>query len=425
MPATRFHFLAAFRIKYLVCVLISACWLAPVQARQLPRYIFINTAPNVKWKVARPSSFKRQAIDEIVAKVAAPENEQMRLGISFIFDYLSADLDSVSQSLDRFMALSQQTGVPILINLDGINWMGGRPDLWNWWDPSQPGYHPDNRRNVEWTDWQETSAIKISWRNWGRQLRVLPAPNLASPAVVEAQLAAQQRLVPQVLKWYRQLPARKKYLFGGLKVGHEASIGVNAYYYKEGNRYLEQKPTDPGLDPLESYRPEGGLSAGLTQLGYAALKTAGIKSQGRITREDLGQVVAQYLQTLSRHARELGLPRHLIYTHQGDTFAPWEQHLSFAAAVNPYSLPGWSFYNTDPARAGDLGQVLDRQDTSGWAAVEWWWGGTSKQEWVDHLHRTLTYKNCRFLTVYNWENMLEKDPNGIAAVREVIGSWKE
>jgi hypothetical protein len=144
------------------------------------------------------------------------------------------------------MKLSQQANVPILINLDGVNWWEGRPDLWNWWDADKPGYNPDNRRNVEWTGWDESQAVKICWRNWGSQLRVLPAPNLASPAVLSAHVSALQRLVPRIAKWYGDLPANRKYLLGGIKIGHETSIGVNAYHYKDGNRYLEQKPYDPG-----------------------------------------------------------------------------------------------------------------------------------------------------------------------------------
>ena len=54
------------------------------------------------------------------------------------------------------------------------------------------GYEParlSHRRiasNVEWTNWSSDSAIKIAWRNWGRQLRVLPPPNLMSPRYREA-----------------------------------------------------------------------------------------------------------------------------------------------------------------------------------------------------------------------------------------------
>lgn len=73
-----------------------------------------------------------------------------------------------------------------MIELDGINYWQARPDLWNWWDKSKPGYNPENKKNVEWTDWTPDSAVKIGWRNWGSQHRVLPMPNLMSPAYLKA-----------------------------------------------------------------------------------------------------------------------------------------------------------------------------------------------------------------------------------------------
>jgi hypothetical protein len=135
-------------------------------------------------------------------------------------------------------------------------------------------------------------------------------------------------------------------------------------------------------------------------------------------------VVYQYLDTLCETAYRLGVPKELIYTHQGGTFAPWEKHLSFRPASNPYSLPGWSFYGTNPNSAGDLSDVLDTRKQEGWAAVEWWWPGENKNEWINHLHSTLAYKGCRYLAIFNWENSLEKDRFGIEAIREVIGGWK-
>ncbi|GAA4317498.1 hypothetical protein [Compostibacter hankyongensis] len=407
-------------IKKAATVLLLLTFCTALQA-QSSRYIFVNTAPGRSWSVAHPSTFNRQIIDEIIEGVGTRGNAELRVGISFVFDFLRADLDSVAASLDRFMALSRQTGIPILINLDGVNWWGARPDLWNWWDPSAPGYNPANRRNVEWSGWSDSLAVKICWRNWGAQLRVLPAPNLSSPAVLAAHIAALQQLIPRIVKWYNQLPADRKYLLGGVKLGHETSIGVNAYYYKKGNRYLEQRPHDPGLDPLESFQAGAGLSGGLAQLGYAAVSTAGIAHQGRITREDIARVVYHYLDTVCQTACHLGLPRELIYTHQGDTYAPWHEHLSFAAAANAWSRPGWSFYSVDPATAGDLGDVLDRREHPGWAAVEWWWPGETEPEWSSHLLQTLTYKDCRFLDIYNWENMLEKSADGRAAIRRVAG----
>lgn len=333
-------------------------------------------------------------------------------------------MDSVEKSLDKFMKLSLETGVPILINLDGANWWEARPDLWNWWEPDKPGYNPKNRENVEWTGWNDSTAIKICWRNWGSQIRVLPAPNLMSPAVLTAHISALKRLIPHIVKWYNSLPADKKYLLGGVKIGHETSIGVNAYFYKNGNRYIEQMPNNSSLDPEDSYRTQAGFEGGLAQIGYAAVKTAGIKNKGRITAFDIEQVVYKYLDTLCMTAYSYGLPQYVIYTHQGGTYAPWEKHLSFSPACNNYSLPGYSFYNTNPHVAGDLADVLDRRSVSGWAAAEWWWPGHSKNEWVYNIEQTLSFRDCRFIAIYNWENGIEKSSDGIKAIREVVSDWK-
>lgn len=319
------------------------------RAQERPRYLFVNTW--TKWSTGKLSSFNRKIIDEITGKIYA-QNKDLHLGISYVFDYLRYGLDSVEKSLNNFLKLSRETNVPILINLDGLNWLEARPDLWNWWDPDQPGYNPDNKKNVEWAGWDNSTAVKISWRNWGSQLRVLPAPNIMSPAIMSAQTSALNRLIPPIVKWYKSLPADKKYLLGGVKLGHETSIGVNAYYYKNGNRYLERMPHDSSLDPLESFNGESGYNGGLTQLGYAAVKTSGIKLKGRITKNDIQQVVHRYLDILCQKTNALGVPSDLIFTHQGGTYSPWEKHMSFAPAVNKYSLPGWSFYNVDPHTAG-------------------------------------------------------------------------
>ncbi len=67
-------------------------------------------------------------------------------------------------------------------------------------------------------------------------------------------------LIPIIVAWYRALPPERKYLFGGLKVGWEASINVNAYYYPDGNRILEQWPDDESRDPQGHDPAKGGHS---------------------------------------------------------------------------------------------------------------------------------------------------------------------
>lgn len=393
------------------------------KAQEPTKYIFINLAPGKYFKVAKPATFTREVFDNVTKKVNAPDNKKLRIGISYIFDFLSANADSIEKSLERFLWLSKETQVPIFIHLDGINWLNGRPDLYNWWDPKKPGYNPENKKNVEWTGWDESQAVKISWRNWGAQFRILPAPNVASPTIVAEQIKALNKLVPKITRWYNALPEDQKFLLGGVKVGHETSIGVNAYFYKNGNRYLEQMPNNTSLDPQESYNIEAGVTGGLAPIGYAAVKTAGIKDRGRITAADIEQVVYKFLDTLSVTTRKLGLPQNIIYTHQGGNYPPWDKHLSFQAGSNDHSLPGYSLYSTNPAAAGDLTDVLDRRKVSGWAAAEWWWPGSNKIEWMNNIQQTLSFKDCRLLAIFNWDS-LDHFPDAVPAIREVVANWK-
>jgi hypothetical protein len=70
-----------------------------------------------------------------------------------------------------------------------------------------------NRENVEWTGWSPDDAIKIAWRNWGRQIRILPPPKLASPRYTAACRAEVRRLVPVVRDWHAGL---RKMSWGGV-----------------------------------------------------------------------------------------------------------------------------------------------------------------------------------------------------------------
>ena len=220
---------------------------APVHAATAERptqFLMVNRIPGPGWGRGRPEPVGREAFEEI--KRALPEVPQsgLRVGIGFIFSYFrTADDTSLLASLRQVLALAEATDTPVLIQLDGENWWDARPDLWNWWDPASPGFNPANRENVEWSGWTADQALKLAWRNWGRQLRVRPPPNLMSPRYRQACHEKMALLIPVVLQWWNALPAEKKDLLVGLKVGWESSIGVNAWYYPNGNDLLA-KPAD-------------------------------------------------------------------------------------------------------------------------------------------------------------------------------------
>lgn len=385
-----------------------------------PRYVFVNHAPGVEWNAGNPDSFTRKGMDEIVGTINAPQNEAMRLGVSFVFDFFRYDLERVAESLERFLRLSEETGIPILVNLDGMNWWEARPDLWNWWNPNQSGYAPENRHNVEWSGWGPEHAVKIGWRNWGSQIRVLPMMNVASPQVIRAHQEALKVLLPRIAAWWNTLPQEKKHLLGGVKLGHEASIGINAWYYPDGNRLANAGPEN---DPTQGLNFEQGWHGGMQPIGYAAVASSGIKQEGELTREDIAQVIADYLGMLCAEAQAVGLPPEKVYTHQGGNYAPWDKTLPWWPAFNSHAAPGWSFYFTDPTDATGLGEALDTLGSGRWAAVEWWWSGNDKTQWLRHFERTFTFRDCRMIVIYNWNCglSLSEHPDGIRALRTFIG----
>ena len=339
----------------------------------------------------------------------------VRVGASAIFSYLRQSREQSVAELRQFLRRAHETDIPVVVQLDGENWWNARPDLWNWWDTNQPGYSPNNRTNVEWTSWLPEDAIKIAWRNWGQQIRVLPPPNLMSPRYRAACHEEMRVLIPMVLEWWQALPPEKKHLLVGIKLGHESSIGANAWYYPDGNRLLDRPA---GEDPTTGVKADELPARGVAQIGYAAVKTAGLRTQGPITEADLAEVTRRHLEDLCRLAAKLGVPRERLFTHAGG----WKDNERlYQAALNEFSCPGWSFYNhaADPGKDAGAQQALKRSSAPYWAAVEWLYQGPQETDlWRQAITATLSLPRCRYLCIFNYEPLRDREAI-LKAVREV------
>jgi hypothetical protein len=369
------------------------------------QFILLNTSGR-----ADSAAFFESVRREFPATRQAPT----RVGVAGIFSYLQEPPERVRASLATFLYLAQLHDLPVVVQLDGEQWWDGRPDLWNWWDPESPGYNPGNRRNVEWSGWGPEHALRIAWRNWGQQIRVLPPPNLMSPVYRAACHTEMAALIPIILDWWRALPPARRDLLVGIKLGWESSIGVNAWYYPDGNTLATRPAAD---DPTSGLKNTELPARGVTALGYAALSTTNTKTSGDLTESDLADIARRHLEDLSRGAAELGVPRDHLFTH----VAGWKDgEILYGAAVNPFSCPGWSFYRYahDPAKDAGMQQALARSDAPWWAAVEWLGGGPTPQLWREALTHTLADPRCRFLTIYNWQG-IEKNADALQAIRDV------
>lgn len=375
------------------------------------QYIVINIAPG---------EIQRNVFAEIQKIAPDGTSDHTRLGIGAIFSYLHQPREKTQNDLKTFFSLAEHYNIPIVIQLDGEQWWANRPDLWNWWDPNRPGYNPQNRLNVEWSGWGSEYAIKIAWRNWGRQIRVLPPPNFESGLYREACHEEMRILVPMIMKWWQALPRDKKELLIGIKLGWESAIGVNAFYYPNGNMLLKQSADKDPRTGLHAHKiPDRGVAA----IGYAAVTTAGLAARGELQEAHLAEVVRRHLADLCALAADLGVPRQKLYTHG----AGWkDEELLYDAVVNSDSCPGWSFYkySSDPIRDKGVQRALKNSDAPYWAAVEWLMpGNRSTQAWRDAIERTFSVPKCRYLCIYNWSS-IRHDRAALDAIEGLLGIQK-
>jgi hypothetical protein len=358
------------------------------EANTPSQYILLNGV------AATPEAFR-----EIVSVFGKTTETNVSIGVGFIISYLALTPEEAAVRLRKYLALSEQFDLPVIVQLDGEQWWGKRPDLWNWWDKSKAGYDPRNRKNVEWTGWIADSAVRIGWRNWGRQIRVLPMPNLMSSAYRKACHIEMRKLVPIVMNWWHRLPEDKKYLLVGIKVGWESAIGVNNWYYRDGNDLTDQPVKN---DPTYGLTLDSLPGRGVEAIGYAAVRSLGLDSSGKLTQEELTKVVKVHLEDLCRLCAAMGVPRNKLFTHCGG----WSRRETlFYAALNRYSCPGWSFYDDayDPEKAVTAMAALKTSDAPYWGAVEWLYTGQNTEKgWLSALQHTLSIRRIRYLCIYNW-----------------------
>ncbi len=361
-------------------------------------------------------TYNDAAVNE-VAEVFGPYNGGSKaLGVGMIVSYLSQDPETVVKRVKDFLAMAESHSLPVLLELDGINYWQAHPELWNWWMPDKPGYDPANRMNVEWTSWSPDDAVKVGWRNWGSQHRVLPMPNLSSPAYVEVCHKMLRLVVPVVMDWWKALPDDKKHLLVALQPGVEISIGANNWYYPGGNDLLD-KPADQ--DPQSGLEHDVLPARGVQAIGYAAVKTLGIADKGELTEWDVTRAVDNYVIGICKLLSDMGVPRDKLFVHAGG----WKPGESvYWVAMNRYSCPGWSFYeySRDPRRDHTAMMVVEKSDAPYWGAVEWLdFTANNVGDWKECYDNIFSIPRLRYVQVRHWGSIKDQEP-AIEAIKEIL-----
>ena len=141
-------------------------------------YIFFIKAPtspafrNVTWLQQEPQGFSEESFRTFMDALGAPTtNPKMKVGLTFQWELLDCFLSphdcteaQTEAGITAFLDAAAATNVPVQITLDTVQFYY-QSNLWNWFDPAQPGFNPANVANVEWTGWGPENATRVAWRN--------------------------------------------------------------------------------------------------------------------------------------------------------------------------------------------------------------------------------------------------------------------
>jgi len=386
---------------------------------------------------AIPDQPKRQAVlaqgfEEIRVRVGTDALGDRRLAAHVMLDLLNSPPNKLAIFLEDLLVAARTANMPIIVGLDAVNWWEGRPDLWNYFDDKKPGYSPANIENVDWAGYEPAWATKVYWRNWGSQIRVeTPIPNTASPQFRSAVHDVLNALTPLLRGYADSLAPDERWLYGGVVIGTELSIGVNHYHYVFGNAFLGQpEACDPGL-PLKAGCAKGSAcpaynhgvcppdftknlygSAGLAQLGIKSALDLKLLTNGQpMTRAVLDLIIANYVDFFDAELIAAGLPERKIYSHTGGTLPPKGPHSHFPARIRTV-IPGWSAYGSG-VKKPPIDEFLDwspEQRTLPWSMPEWLPfspnAGTGKN-WHDAWEANLNHRNSRLISLANWEGVYQ------------------
>lgn len=358
--------------------------------KQCEKYVFIQAA-----------DWQTEYVKEAYCRFGSSQGKNLGVGIACMFYVFERDMDTFTRSLHTWLSESEKYGVPLLIELDPITFWDNVPELWNWFDPTLPGYNEANKESVEWTSWKKEDAVKIGWFNWGKVARLKPMANLFAPRY---QTAVQERykvFLDIIYNWYKKLPKKKRYLLTGIKFTGELAFGQNNWYYPNGNSYYEQWPNDSSHDPNYSHDFSQDPSYGFVQMGYASLSYSGIKKEGVVTAEDIVALESKYMNFVADIVDDY-FPRRMIFGQSGTK----NEHLG--TSVNPRCCPSWSLYE---ASAHDLNaepkilEYLQKSNAPYWGAAEWALtfqlrNKEPQEAYYTSIKNILSEKRCRFLTIF-------------------------
>jgi hypothetical protein len=272
-------------------------------------------------------------------------------------------------------------GVALHVTIDSHYFWQSRPDLWNFFDPTKPGYDPAHVANVEWIDWTQTG---FRWRfaDWGVPVS-LPAPHMCYlSAQVQSEVARLGREFGTYIRAAMDVFADAGHpeLFSGVTVDFEPSL----------DDYTHINSMDPGIAALMD-----DAGAPKTRLGYCAFTAMGFSATN--PPPDAGAAAAManqlFVESWAAAVADAGVPTNRLYTHIAanaeGTPALYFTNAPIWVAFVPSARPGWTTY-PQGGLTEDFHLITDALAANGNPH----WGGTEAAPF-DGIHVIDAYEYLR------------------------------
>lgn len=321
----------------------------------------------------------RESILAFASKLGTTGDGQTRqLGFGAFIPVFTGDERKIPHTIKLMFEIARQTNVAVHFNVDDHIMWDERPDLWNWYDAAKKGYNPNNRKNVEWYDWEGTP-------NKRRYLSPAGVPSQSphmcynSPAIEKEISRIVSLVVGPALRGEidRLRRERKEYLFAGITVGAEE--GFDDY---SGIPDVPQIPRSGSPMQMQMYRMLRQAAnlmaedkAPHSRLGYCSLTNAGYSKANppRDFNKALADINQQFIAFWDKQFVDAGIPCSRIYTHvaasppQNDS-----NNAPIAVAFNAYARPGWTTYPQGTLKNGfqPIYDELAKHGGPAWGGVE-------------------------------------------------------
>lgn len=383
------------------------------------RYNFVNCFDTcVKPKIVN-------GINELI-RVNGINTDAKRRSTYFLVNIPAFWLDNPAQvkaQVAGYFKVAQEKDIPVMIKIVGYVWLN-----YQFNDTNYP-YTKEN--DLEWWGWSsdyvwgkgspttyaDPNNQPYTWRNWGTPFKIgLPHPYMQSKvlkATATERIGAAAQETAAQLKILKS--ANKEYLFAGFIPDNEVAVGnswfpdpthLSASQYGVRAYIAKKCPTDV----LNCLPPKPST--------YTRERWINEKSTDLYRPADYWPVLVEsaqdYLQFVCKIAYDAGIPREKIIA-QSVADQHWEYQANkytwinmTDAALNPYSIPGYSLYGNPSGTWLSYVAALKNKGINKFHIVEYY--GVDSQggsRWVSDISTFINnpgYPQIQSVTIQNLED---------------------